>query len=87
MYYRRKYELGQHRWGSIFGIPRIRRNGNVFVMEIPRFYRVERREIGGLMEISLVMIRKSLHYTLVDNKMKRINRSYKSRMCIDKLPR
>ena len=30
-------------------------NGILFEMGIPRFYRVEKRGIGGLMEISLEM--------------------------------
>ena len=51
----------------MFEITRIRRNGNVLVMEILRFYRVEKKGIGGLMEISQVMIQKSPHYTPKDN--------------------
>jgi hypothetical protein len=63
----------------MLGIPRIRRNGTVFKMGIHHFYLVEKKGIGGLMEISLVMIQRSLNYTPIEtNETERVSRSYKN---------
>ena len=60
------------------GIPMIEGNGILFEMEIPRSCLVERRGIGGLMEISRETTQRSLLSLAVEMPLKRISQSYRT---------